>query len=138
MAGFVVDASAALAWVFEDEVTPWTEGLLDRAANAEEIYVPAHWPLEVLNALLMAQRRERITAARIQEFIGELAALALHIAASPSPAEWEPVLRLDTRYRLTSYDAAYLALAKQTGLPLATLDKDLRRAAESAGAGLVE
>jgi hypothetical protein len=58
---FVIDASATLPWRFEDEATPWTEALLDRIEGGEEVVVPAHWPLEVMNGLLMAVRRGRIT-----------------------------------------------------------------------------
>ena len=66
---FVVDASATLPWRFEDEATPWTEALLDRLQGREEIHVPAHWPLEVVNALLVARRRGRVTVAQVKEFI---------------------------------------------------------------------
>jgi predicted nucleic acid-binding protein len=38
---------------------------------------------------------------------------------------------LATKYRLTSYDVAYLDLAKRFSLPLATRDSDLEKAAAS-------
>jgi predicted nucleic acid-binding protein len=57
MAIFVVDASAALAWCFEDEASTWTEGLLERLRQGDRSLVPAHWPTEVLNGLLVASRR---------------------------------------------------------------------------------
>jgi predicted nucleic acid-binding protein len=53
-------------------------------------------------------------------------------------AAWSEIHRLAEQYRLTAYDAAYLQLAQRTGLPLATLDSDLRKAATAAGAPLVE
>jgi predicted nucleic acid-binding protein len=40
-------------------------------------------------------------------------------------------------HHLSAYDAAYLELAIREGLPLATLDDDLRRAAARAGVVLV-
>ncbi|CDQ10561.1 PilT protein domain protein (fragment) [Acidithiobacillus ferrivorans] len=40
---------------------------------------------------------------------------------------------LASRFRLSSYDAAYLELALRNGLPLATLDADLVKAATIAG-----
>jgi predicted nucleic acid-binding protein len=43
-----------------------------------------------------------------------------------------------TQYQLTVYDAAYLELAERTGLPLATLDGELRKAALAAGVALAE
>jgi len=39
------------------------------------------------------------------------------------------VLEIARSYRLTIYDAAYLALALREHVPLATLDTDLRKAA---------
>jgi hypothetical protein len=54
MSGFVTDASATLPWCFADEATPWTEALLDRLQGGEEVLVPAHWPIEVMNGLAMA------------------------------------------------------------------------------------
>ncbi len=52
MASFVMDASAALPWCFEDEATVYTEGLLNRCAAGEEIMVASIWPLEMTNSLL--------------------------------------------------------------------------------------
>ena len=46
-------------------------------------------------------------------------------------------LRLAIRHELTHYDAAYLELALRRNLPLATLDKDLRRAARAENVKLV-
>jgi predicted nucleic acid-binding protein len=46
---------------------------------------------------------------------------------------FKDTLTLARNHRLTPYDAAYLELALRLSAPLATLDKDLRRAAERAG-----
>jgi predicted nucleic acid-binding protein len=40
---------------------------------------------------------------------------------------------LARRYRVSSYDASYLELALRAGLPLATLDANLKKAATKAG-----
>ncbi len=135
--GFVIDASATLPWRFEDEATPWTEALLDRVQAGEEIWVPAHWPLEVANTLLIARRRGRVTAGQVSEFIDDLSALPIQFEPPSAPAQWPAILALAETHRLTIYDAAYLELARRTGLPLATLDGDLRKAAQAAGAVLV-
>jgi predicted nucleic acid-binding protein len=135
---FVADASATLPWRFEDEATPWTEALLDRLAGGEEMYVPAHWPLEVANSLLVACRRGRVTAEQVRSFIEDLTDLRIRIAPPSTPSEWPVVLALAERHRLTAYDAAYLELVRRTGLALATLDYDLRRAAQIEGVQLVE
>jgi predicted nucleic acid-binding protein len=138
MPGFVPDASATLPWRFEDEATPWTESLLDRIQGGEEVIVPAHWPLEVANALLIARRRRRVTAEQISEFIEDLAALPIRLEPPIPLAQWPAILALSGQHRLTAYDAAYLDLAQRTGLALATLDDDLRKAAQAEGVALVD
>lgn len=137
MSGFVPDSSATLPWRFADEATRWTEALLDRIQGGEEVLVPAHWPLEVANALLIARRRGRVTAEQISDFIEDLAGLPIRLEPPSDPAQWPTILDLAEQHRLTAYDAAYLELVKRTGLPLATLDGDLRNAAESEGVALV-
>jgi predicted nucleic acid-binding protein len=138
MAGFVVDASAALPWCFADEATPWTEALLDRLQGGEEAFVPAHWPAEVMNGLLMAVRRNRIDLDQVARFARDLSSLAIRIEPPRAPAAWNAMIQVATKHNLTIYDAAYLELAQRTGLPLATLDGDLRTAARAEGAPLVE
>ena len=51
---------------------------------------------------------------------------------------WDAVIRVATKHHLTAYDATYLELAKRTGLPLATLDGELRKAVQAANVVLVE
>ena len=134
MASFVVDASVALAWCFDDEATGATDALLGRAA-AEGVVVPALWFLEVANALLTAERRGRLTPAQTLEVLTRLAALPAErdsVAVSPTA-----VLALARAQRLTAYDAAYLELAIRRELPLATLDEELRRAGQAAGVPLL-
>jgi predicted nucleic acid-binding protein len=136
MPGFLPDASATLPWRFAD--TPWTEALLDRLQGGEEVMVPAHWPLEIINGLLMARRRGRVTTDQISEFVEDLACLPIRLEPLSGPAQWPAILALAEQYRLTAYDAAYLELAQRSGLPLATLDGDLRKAALAAKVALVE
>ena len=100
--------------------------------------MPAHWPLEVVNALLIAHRRGRVTAQQISEFIDDLAALPIRLEPPSGPAQWPTIVALAEQHRLTAYDAAYLELVRRTGLPLATLDDDLRKAALAEGVALVE
>ncbi len=83
MALFVADASVTLAWCFEDEDSSFTDGLLDRLRQGDRIVVPAHWPTEVLNGLLVASRRKRIKPEQPALFWDELSRL---------PIEKEPPL----------------------------------------------
>lgn len=137
MPGFVADASATLPWCFADESTPWTEALLDRLQGGEELRVPAHWPVEVMNGLLMAVRRKRIDLERVARFAADLTSLAIRVEPPHSPGAWPSVLRMATQQKLTVYDAAYLELAQRIGLPLATLDHDLQTAARAEGVVLL-
>jgi predicted nucleic acid-binding protein len=126
---FVSDASVTLSWCFEDEATPWTDGLLDRLRSGDQILVPAHWPTEISNGLLMALRRKRIQPDRPALFWDELAILPVEVEPPLLPEQAKAVLLLSEQHGLTAYDAAYLELAKRKGLPLATLDSALLRTA---------
>jgi predicted nucleic acid-binding protein len=138
MASFVIDASATLPWCFEDEATPYTEGILNRCAAGEEVIVASVWPLEITNGLLSAQRRGRVTAERVEQFLTQI--LRFHIQVEPFTTQQavREVKQLAQTHQLTTYDAAYLALALRFQLPLATLDKELITAANAAGVRLVE
>ncbi|MDR0250388.1 MAG: type II toxin-antitoxin system VapC family toxin [Burkholderiales bacterium] len=133
---FVVDSAIALTWCFEDEATPSADALLVRLTN-DGAYAPSLWPLEVLNALAMAQRRGRITSEARQNRIGFLYALPITLDAETAAQAWVTTNRLAERYRLTLYDAAYLELAQRLNLPLATFDAELRVAATALGVSLL-
>ena len=138
MARLVPDASATLTWCFEDEARPWTDDVLARLRGGDEAIVPAHWPAEVANAMLIAVRRGRISREKANRFFLDLRALPIRIDPESSGTAFDQAFRLAEKYRLTIYDAAYLELAIREGLPLATLDKDLRNAARASGVPLVE
>ena len=91
-----------------------------------------------MNGLVMAMRRGRIDLERVARFARDLAALPIRIEPPHTPVAWDAVIRVAIKHQLTVYDAAYLELALQTGLPLATLDGDLRKAALAASVALVE
>jgi predicted nucleic acid-binding protein len=137
MAVFVVDASAALAWCFVDEASGWTDGLLERLRQGDRIAVPAHWPTEILNGLLVAFRRKRIKTGQPALFWDELARLPIETEPALTAMQAKAVLALSEKHGLTVYDAAYLELAYRRQLPLATLDTDLRKAAQVEGAALL-
>ena len=137
MAVFVADASATLAWCFEDETNSWTDGLLDRLQHGDRIVVPAHWPTEILNGLLVASRRKRIKPGQPILFWGELARSPIETEPALTDVQGKGVLTLGEKHGLTVYDAAYLELAHRRQLPLGTLDADLRKAAQAEGVTLL-
>lgn len=128
----VLDASSALAWIFEDERTDQTEALLDRVAQQGAI-VPGIWRLEVFNALRSAIRRKRITTDYRDAALVQLQALVIVADAETDARAWGAIATLSVRFDLTPYDAAYLELALRTGAELATRDAQLRAAAAGVG-----
>lgn len=125
---FVLDSSVALAWCFEDERTDATDDLLRMTATSGA-FAPALWPLEVLNGLVMAERRNRLDASARGRLAGFLRDLPVSIDTETADKAWNEIAELATRFRLTIYDAACLELAWRLGMPLASLDRDLRAAA---------
>ena len=105
MTGFVLDASVALAWCFEDESSVAAWALLDRLRTAPG-HVPALWALEVGNILLGAEKRRRITQARSVEFMGILAELDIRGDPDMPGRAFRDVLPLAREQGLTTYDAS--------------------------------
>lgn len=133
---FVLDASVALAWCFEDESSAGADAVLDRLADGEA-FVPDLWFLEVGNALLGAERRGRLGQAESTRLLELLRQLPIRVEETPSSRTWGEILGLARAHRLSTYDALYLDLAMRLGIPLATLDEDLRQAALRNGLELV-
>jgi len=129
---FVLDNSVALTWCFEDERTSATTALLEQVAESGA-WAPMLWPLEALNGLLVAERRGRLDAPRRQRLSGFLRALPITLDDEMASHAWTTTAHLAERFKLSSYDAAYLELAQRHGLPLASLDRGLRVAASALG-----
>ncbi|MHB1513886.1 type II toxin-antitoxin system VapC family toxin [Acidiferrobacter sp.] len=133
---FVADASMTLAWYLRDEDAESANRVRERLLG-EGICVPAHWALEVCNALLVATRRGRITIQEMSELLPDLRLLPETVDHQTDAAAWSTTLDLAKAHGLTLYDAAYLELALRRELPLATLDKRLHGAAIVAGVAIV-
>ncbi len=133
---FVIDASVALAWCFEDESSVDADRVLARLEQ-EEALAPAHWPLEIANALRTAERRGRMEASELPRLRALLAALPVEIAPVELMTATGGILEAARTYDLTAYDAAYLDLAAIRGLPLATVDERLCAACARAGVEVV-
>jgi predicted nucleic acid-binding protein len=128
----VLDSSATLAWVYSDEITePIRQDF--NLVGENGAWVPALWKLEVANVLEMGARRGRHDAAFRDSTLADLALLPISVDTETDRQAWGATLQLSERHRLTLYDAAYLELALRRGLPLASLDADLRRAAQAEG-----
>ncbi len=137
MKALVIDGSTALGFLMSDEQAPRALAALDAIDDGMPAFVPAHWPLEVANGLLMAERRKQITQADAAEALDSVLSLPIEIdsrTARQVPGETAALAR---QYGLTIYDAAYLELAMRRGAALATADAALARAAKAAGVTLV-
>lgn len=132
MLAFVLDSSMALAWVLPRQQTARTGALLTRATE-DGALTTTLWPIEVANVLLVYERREQLTAAERMNAIGFFASLPIEIDDQTAARAWGSAFDLAVAHRLTVYDAGYLELALRAGLPLATLDGDLRRVAMKLG-----
>lgn len=126
----VLDSSISLAWFFPDERTGFTDAALELAAQ-EECWVPALWRLEFPNALLVAERKRRLTRAERLQVLDEAARLKLRV--DPHAHELRTISALAEQHSLSTYDAAYLELAARLDSALITLDRNLASAASAAG-----
>jgi predicted nucleic acid-binding protein len=132
---FVVDASVTLTWCFDDETTDASQSLLRRLL-VEGGLAPGHWPAEVANGLLSAERRGRIAAGKLVAARAALSAFPIEVVPmdlGSGLAAMEVALARD----LTVFDAAYLTLAMSRGLALATRDERLAAACRAAGVALI-
>jgi predicted nucleic acid-binding protein len=126
----VLDSSITLAWAYSDETTQPVTQVFDRLSQSGA-WVPGLWRLEVANVLEMSVRRKRNDRNFRDATLADLAQLPIQVDPQTDQQAWSATLRLAERHRLTLYDAAYLELALRRNLPLATLDEDLRRAANT-------
>jgi predicted nucleic acid-binding protein len=133
----VLDHSIAIAWCFADEKDAYADGLAARFPGLEA-WVPGLWPLEVANALLMGERRGRSTQADTATWTAFLASLPITVDEETNTRAWNDTLNLARSQDLSAYDAAYLELAMRKGVPLATLDHNLKAAATAVGVPLYQ
>ena len=132
---FVLDASVALLWLVPESNpagTDYAEATLKALREAQAV-VPSLFALEVANVAAKVESKGIATEADVQRFIVLLGQLNIVTDLETSMHALGNTLNLARRYKLSSYDAAYLELSLRTGLPLATLDAHLAKAASAAG-----
>jgi len=125
-----------MAWCFKDERENSSEWLLENLGPWEAA-VPSVWTFEVANTLIVGERRKRLSKLDVTNFLTFLAALPITIDENSTLRALSSILTLARDQNLSVYDAAYLELAIRDGLPLATLDMALKRAAGSLGVSVV-
>lgn len=134
---WVIDSSIALAWALPDETSKEAERFLSRILVGNIFWVPALWWYEMANALLMAQRRKRLTEAERIRLIELYRKLPIQTDMALDSDIMGRFHTLAIEYNLSAYDTVYLELAQRRGLGLATVDRQLRSAAQKAGVKVV-
>jgi predicted nucleic acid-binding protein len=128
-ARFVVDNSVVMSWCFEEEENSYAEAVLE-SLEAGEAFVPAIWPLEVGNVLLVAERKKRLSQAAVVRFLELLGGLPIVVEQETPDRMLKEIVSLAREHRLSTYDASYLDLAMRLDLPLSTRDTSLMKAAK--------
>jgi len=132
---FVLDNSVAMRWFFGDgrpHELAYAQDVLEAMKEAVAL-VPVTWGLEVSNVIARAEAKELVTEARSEAFLEMLGGVDIAVDVATFSHALSDTLHLARRYRLSAYDASYLELALREGLPLATLDEDLQKAAKRTG-----
>lgn len=124
----VVDASVVIGYTLDDENVRYADAAVRFLASKGGI-VPGNFYSEVCEGLLRAERRRRLDANGVNEAIADINRLPLTVKL-PDPLR---ALDLAREYRLSAYDAFYLALARETANALATTDSTLAAAAKACG-----
>lgn len=135
---FVADASVAVGWVHPAQATSQTAAMLDAIADGATLEVPALWPVEVANALIVLVRRRKLTDAERQVALGWLRGLRVRIDADMASLAFSRLSALAAAHQLSVYDAAYLELAERRALVLGCKDGPLRNAARAVGVTIWE
>lgn len=138
MTSFVLDASVTLAWLIDRSIAPYAIRIRELLLQGNRALVPALWQLEVANGFITAERRGIVTPADTAEILQNFEIVLVRSIRIRHEAL--PIRRLLASSResgLTAYDAAYLELAREQQLPLATLDRELSQAAKVAGVAVL-
>lgn len=126
---FVIDASAMLAWCFDDERPRGADALLEKLVQGG-MMAPAHWPLELANIIWNSEIKKRLSMADAQSFLQVVESLSIVIDSETPRRAWNDILRLARSEKLTVYDAAYLELALRKRATLVSKDRELLAAAK--------
>lgn len=121
-----------MTWCFADESDPRARIVLERL-NEWEAIVPAIWPLEIANTLLVAERRKRIDSACVARFLTILRALPISVENPTALNIIDDIMALGREHGLSAYDAVYIELAMREGIPIASLDTKLLDVAQKVG-----
>jgi len=132
---FVLDASVALCWCFEDEADRYARSVFPVLRSLPAV-VPAIWPAEFGNGLMVAERRKRISQTAVTALLSAFRELPI---PEDDRCQWQTrreLVSMARQHGLSVYDTLYLDIALQQELPLAMIDKQMKRAARKLGVEL--
>ncbi len=135
---FALDASVALRWLLNDASAAdqkYCDAVMGALAT-QTATVPALWFTEIVHVLRNAEKANKVSPAETAAFLGALQLLPIRSDATPPGLIQINVAAAARQYRLSGYDAQYLELAMRKTLPLATLDRNFRKAMRAAGVPL--
>ena len=135
---FVLDASVAIRWALHDGSAAdraYADRVLDSLADSVA-HVPALWHTELVHVLRCAEDDAKIGESAIAAYLARLNRLPIATDPTAPRALSASVASVSREYKLSGYDAQYLELALRLQLPIATLDKKLRKSAVKAGLSL--
>ena len=132
MPSLVLDNSVAMRWCFKDGSEAdliYADNVLDSLTSDYTFLVPNLWHLEAANVVVRAQKRQWLTTEQMDKFLDLVGQLPLTVDNQTAKQAMSATILLASEHNLSAYDAAYLELALRYQVPLATLDADLRKAA---------
>jgi predicted nucleic acid-binding protein len=127
---FVVDASIAVAWIHPAQKTAESETALSAVASGSLVHAPSLWPLEGANALVVLERRGKLTRIERDEAFHRISRLPVKLDSGAPALAFGKLAALSIANSLSIYDSAYLELAQRMSLPLACKDGPLKAAAK--------
>ena len=131
---FVLDNSVVAGWYLPEQRNDYSQAIAKRLER-DRAMVPPLWQLELANVLRTACTRGKLDLVQARQILDTMAQLPIDVDAGPAPGQRQ-LFELAMRHQLSTYDAAYLELALRHGVPIATQDAELKRAAAAAGVDL--
>jgi predicted nucleic acid-binding protein len=122
----VLDASAALALLLAEAEGSAVEEIVKATISIDgQIFVPGLFWCELGNALLMAERQNRLDAHASTTALSSFAHLPIVTHQDSDIATLNRIIALAQETGLTFYDATYLELALRYEAPLKSFDTHL-------------
>ncbi len=140
MSDFVLDASVALAWAVDDPEPDGAREIRELFLSGQMALVPSLWVLEIANGLVQAERRGKLDLAeaeRARDLYESMMSNYIEVQTDSLQVGFRKIQEIAHKHQLTAYDSAYLFLAIQHRLPLATLDRSLIAAAQKSGVAVL-